>query len=792
MGDAQEYGDVVQEIRGALNPGRLKLQSGEVLFKNMKTGKVDQFPKEDIEKAQWLKRAKGYCLKFVLGSGHIHRYDGFKAAEFDKLDKYITSNYTMGLEKVDMSLKGWNWGTTEFEANALNFKVDSCMAFEIPLTNVMNATTAKNEVTVEFHPNDDAAVSLMEVRFHIPPVTDPENDTDPVAEFHKNVMAKADIIQISGDSICTLQEVQCLTPRGRYDLKLYPTFLQLHGKTFDYKIPFQTILRLFLLPHKDGRQMYFVVSLDPPIKQGQTRYHFLILLFIKEDEMTLEMAIEEDEIKEKYEGKLEKEMTGLEFEVVSKVFKAITGKKITVPGNYLSHHNAHAVSCSYKASTGLLYPLERGFIFVHKPPLHIRFEEVSHVNFARSSGSNRSFDFEVETKTGGNFTFIGVEKDEYNKLYDFVKNKKLRVKNLGDKGGKVSYNEMDGSDDEGGDHDAYMERMKAEGKDRDDDSFDDSTDEDFDPGESGSSVAEEYDSNPPTTSDEDSDSDYSDGSNDGSGSDAERKREERAQKKAAKEAKKQEKREKREKEKEADEKRKAERKEKKPKGEKKLKAEGGASRKRKNKKDPNAPKRPMSGYFLWLNENREQIKEDNPGIAVTEISKKAGELWRALSDKSEWEEKAKQAKEDYLKAMEEYNKNKPDTEDESEEEKPSAKKSKSKPKGSPKKKASGTSMAGGSYKSKEYLSSLSSSNDSDEDDKPLAKKKEKKEESGSEKEASSAGSDEEKKSEKEKSASESEKEESGSEKAASGSEKAASGSEKEESEAEKGSGSGSD
>ena len=50
------------------------------------------------------------------------------------------------------------------------------MAFDIPLTNVMNATMAKNEVTIEFHQNDDAAVSLMEVRFHIPPDQDPEKD----------------------------------------------------------------------------------------------------------------------------------------------------------------------------------------------------------------------------------------------------------------------------------------------------------------------------------------------------------------------------------------------------------------------------------------------------------------------------------------------------------------------------------------------------------------------------------------------------------------------------------------
>lgn len=46
------------------------------------------------------------------------------------------------------------------------------------------------------------------------------------------------------------------------------------------------------------------------------------------------------------------------------------------------------------------------------------------------------------------------------------------------------------------------------------------------------------------------------------------------------------------------------------------------------------PKRPLSGYMIWLGENREQIKSDNPGIKVTEIAKRGGELWRGLKDKS--------------------------------------------------------------------------------------------------------------------------------------------------------------
>lgn len=34
--------------------------------------------------------------------------------------------------------------------------------------------------------------------------------------------------------------------------------------------------------------------------------------------------------------------------------------------------------------------------------------------------------------------------------------------------------------------------------------------------------------------------------------------------------------------------------------------------------------------MLWLNSSRERIKSENPGISITEISKKAGEMWRQI------------------------------------------------------------------------------------------------------------------------------------------------------------------
>lgn len=56
--------------------------------------------------------------------------------------------------------------------------------------------------------------------------------------------------------------------------------------------------------------------------------------------------------------------------------------------------------------------------------------------------------------------------------------------------------------------------------------------------------------------------------------------------------------------------------------------------KKRAKKDPNAPKKALSAYMFWLNATREQIKKDHPGISITELSKKAGVLWKALDDKS--------------------------------------------------------------------------------------------------------------------------------------------------------------
>lgn len=66
------------------------------------------------------------------------------------------------------------------------------------------------------------------------------------------------------------------------------------------------------------------------------------------------------------------------------------------------------------------------------------------------------------------------------------------------------------------------------------------------------------------------------------------------------------------------------------------------------------PKRPLSSYMIFLSDQREQIKRENPGMKITEIAKRGGEMWRALEDKSRWHQEAAEAKDRYTILMREY------------------------------------------------------------------------------------------------------------------------------------------
>jgi structure-specific recognition protein 1 len=77
---------------------------------------------------------------------------------------------------------------------------------------------------------------------------------------------------------------------------------------------------------------------------------------------------------------------------------------------------------------------------------------------------------------------------------------------------------------------------------------------------------------------------------------------------------------------------------------------------KKFKKDENAPSRPLSAYFLFMNDERDDLVAS--GMSHTEAMSKCGEMWRNLSaaKKKPYEDKAAAAKAKYQKQVEKYHK----------------------------------------------------------------------------------------------------------------------------------------
>ncbi|KAL8719095.1 MAG: hypothetical protein Q9225_003854 [Loekoesia sp. 1 TL-2023] len=77
----------------------------------------------------------------------------------------------------------------------------------------------------------------------------------------------------------------------------------------------------------------------------------------------------------------------------------------------------------------------------------------------------------------------------------------------------------------------------------------------------------------------------------------------------------------------------------------------------KKKKDPNAPKRGLSAYMFFANDNRESVREENPGITFGQVGKVLGEKWKALNSKQRepYEARAKADKDRYESEKASYN-----------------------------------------------------------------------------------------------------------------------------------------
>lgn len=652
--------------------GSFVCEDNRIVWKSAITGGTDEvsmsttraIPAKALKKAFWTVIGKaGYLRIVTTGEGSLkteYRFDGFPLNDMELLNKNLEKRYKLSLQPLNLSASGSQYGLTNVARKSLIFRhcvldemneegqefepraEDEMMSLDLgEVSQCVLPGNNRNEIEVQFPESDTVEAGtdqLVSIRIYIPPDPDADpadKEASTAAELlQQEIMASASIRKTTGDVLVSFpQDVGTfLTPRGRYAIELYDVSFRMRGQKYDYKIKYDDINRLFLLPKPDELHMSFVIALDKPIRQGQQRYPCLVLQVSKQpDEVTVNL--DQATLEKEYGGELQPVMRGALSNLIAKTFKLIARKKVFIPGKFANTSQQACVKCAVRANEGLLYPLEKQFVFIHKPAILVRFNEVESVEFQRyagGQGSTRNFDLCVNLKnsvTGGagtgtvkEYIFSGIDRTDYAGLYNFLSGKKIPIKNLEGIGETTAvavpvYNEdeiyggpddghNEDSEDEDFDEAAAVAEEKAEGSEE--------SEEDVDDDELGSEI------------DDDLDSDLEDiRKKQGAGS--------------QKSPKKQSKPKKEEDDGDSD-------------GDDKNK------KRKKPKKDPKAPKKPQSAYVLFVTKMRSKIKDENPDLSFGELSKLVAEKFKSLSEaeRKKYEDLADAEKQRYKTEMASY------------------------------------------------------------------------------------------------------------------------------------------
>ncbi|GFP79264.1 fact complex subunit ssrp1 [Phtheirospermum japonicum] len=633
MGDGHLFNSISLGGRGGTNPGQLKVHSGGIAWKKQGGGKAVEVDKSNLLALTWMKVPRSNQLGVRTKDGLHYKFTGFRDQDVASLNTFFQSNFGAAPEEKQLSISGKNWGEVDLNGNTLTFLVGGKQAFEISLADVAQTQLqGKNDVMLEFHVDDTTGAnekdSLMEISFHIPNSNTQfvGDENHPSAQvFRDKIVSMADVGAGGEEAVVTFDGIGILTPRGRYSIELHLSFLRLQGQANDFKIQYSSVVRVFWLPKSNQPHTFVIVTLDPPIRKGQTLYPHIVMQFETDAVIDTTLSMSEDLYNTRYKDKLQPEHKGLIHEIFITILRGLSGAKVTKPGKFRSCQDGYAVKSSLKAEDGVLYPLEKSFFFLPKPPTLILHEEIDYVEFERhtAGGSNMHyFDLLIRLKSEQEHLFRNIQRNEYHNLFTFVSEKGLKILNLGglqttEGVAAVLQRNLDDNVD------PHLERIKNQAIIGDDDESDED-DEDF--------VAGNDDSGSPTD-------DSGEGGSDASVSGGEEK-EAPTKKKSKKEPSTQKPSSSRKKTKDGED-------------------DGSKKKKPKKKKDPNAPKRAMSAFMFFSQTEREDVKKTNPGISFTDVGKVLGERWNKLTpeEKAPYEAKARVDKKRYTEEISGYNKN---------------------------------------------------------------------------------------------------------------------------------------
>lgn len=198
---------------------------------------------------------------------------------------------------------------------------------------------------------------------------------------------------------------------------------------------------MFQLPKVDRNDMVILFQLSKPLNQGQTMHHFILIQIDRSIEIELKVNLTQEQINSQYGGKFEQKLTGPLYNVLGKLLIPIAGiDKIIIPGGFKSalDGKSEAIHCQVKVSDGHLYPLKNSLIFIQKPIIYIKHNEIKYVEFSRIGSqigvTGKSFDISIvkidNDGTGQTEQFKNIDKQELRVMIDYFKTAGIKMRQI--------------------------------------------------------------------------------------------------------------------------------------------------------------------------------------------------------------------------------------------------------------------------------------------------------------------------------------------------------------------------
>ncbi|KAK2196927.1 bifunctional SSRP1 domain/Domain of unknown function DUF1747/Structure-specific recognition protein/SSRP1 domain superfamily/PH-like domain superfamily/FACT complex subunit POB3-like [Babesia duncani] len=405
-------------------------------WKNKRTGEVVQHHFKDIRNVDIITTSGGlYQLRFELNLAKqniILRFSGFTERAVADLKAHLVKNANIEPQLDEVASTGWHWGIYDFDSSTFKLRIDNKCGIEIDPKSISQVNVpTKADLAVELRPSGHTSGhfdELVEIRFCTPSKQDIEDTEGQLEDIKQSFLLKAGLDETKSDTITLITDVPLIVPRGRYEIEFTKRGIKLHGKSYDYTMLFGNISRMFLVPKPNSPHVMFIIGLEQAMRQGQTRYPYLVLQFEVEEEIELDLNLEPAEAAEL---KLETQVSGKTYNIVTRLFGCLSKKSIIVPGEFKSTRGESGIASTFKATSGHLFPLNNSLLFIVKPVIFIRFDDIVSIEFSRTGyiTQNRLFSFVVALRGGQEYEFTNIDRSEFEPLSNYLVSKGVRVKN---------------------------------------------------------------------------------------------------------------------------------------------------------------------------------------------------------------------------------------------------------------------------------------------------------------------------------------------------------------------------